>query len=37
MLGEAVLEEKVVEERLVDCLMLAACCVEERGDIPVEL
>lgn len=38
MPGEADLEEKVVEERLVGCLMVATCCVEEEGgDIPVEL
>lgn len=37
MLGEADLEEKMVEERLVDCLMVVTCCVEEGGDILVEL
>jgi len=36
VLGEVDLE-KVVEERLVDYLMVAACCVGERGYIPVEL
>jgi len=37
VLGEADLEEKVVEERLMNCLTVAACCVEEGGYISVEL